>query len=381
MYQRAVIHMDLDSFFVSVERLRNKDLVGKPLIIGGSSQRGVVASCSYEARRFGVHSAMPVKMAKYLCPDAIFIRGDMDAYSTHSHLVNEVIAEDAPLYEKASIDEFYIDISGMDRYFGCFLWGKELRQKVIRETGLPISFGLAVNKMVSKVGTGEAKPNGSIQIANGREVEFLHPLSIRKLPGVGKKTAVQLNFMGVRKIGMLSQVPPALLKAEFGKNGLKLWEKANGIDNSPVEPYTEQKSMSAEKTFESDTLDISQIKRLLAKMTGELAFELRSIGKMTACVTVKIRYADFNTFTRQKKIPLTSSDIKLSEYAGELFDALYTRRQLIRLIGVKFSHMVAGAQQLSLFEDHSKEVKLLNQMDLIRKKFGKTAVQRANWVG
>nr|MBS0037838.1 DNA polymerase IV [Saprospiraceae bacterium] len=209
---------------------------------------------------------------------------------------------------------------------------------------------------------------------------FLHPLSVKKLPGVGKKTATQLHFMGVRKIETLSLIPPSLLKAEFGKNGLKLWEKANGIDHSPVEPYTEQKSMSAERTFENDTLDLSQIKRLLSKMTGELAYELRNMEKMTSCITVKIRYADFNTFTRQKKIPLTASDTRLSEYARELFDALYQRRQLIRLIGVKFSQMVPGAQQLNLFEDCSREMELLQQMDDIRKRFGKGAVQRASWV-
>ena len=380
MYKRAVVHMDLDSFFVSVERLRNSDFIGKPLIIGGSSTRGVVASCSYEARKFGVHSAMPVKMARYLCPDAIFMRGDMDAYSRHSKMVSQIIAEEAPLYEKASIDEFYLDLSGMDRHFGCYLWGKELRQKIIRETGLPISFGLSVNKLVSKVGTGEAKPNGSIQISLGTEKFFLQPLAVNKLPGVGKKTTARLNHMGVRKIETLSRIPPNLLAAEFGKNGRKLWEKANGIDDSPIIPYTEQKSMSSEKTFEQDSLDINRIKSMLAAMTGELAYELRQNKKMTSCVTVKIRYADFNTYTRQKKIPFTSSDQRLSSCAGQLFDELYSRRQMIRLIGVKFSDMVASGKQLNLFEDESKEDLLLERMDTIRQKFGKKALQRASWL-
>lgn len=380
MYDRAIIHMDLDSFFVSVERLRNSNFVGKPLIIGGGSNRGVVASCSYEARKFGVHSAMPIKMARYLCPDAIFIRGDMDSYSRHSAIVSEIVQEHAPVYEKASIDEFYIDISGLDRYFGCYQWGGELRQCIIRETGLPISFGLSVNKLVSKVGTGEAKPNGSIQIDKGREKNFLNPLHIKKLPGVGKKTAAQLSFMGVRKIATLSQIPPSLLKSEFGHHGQKLWERANGIDNSPVEPYSERKSISNEKTFEQDTLDIHKILDLLSKMTGELAFDLRKEEKMTSCITVKIRYADFSTYSKQKKISLTSSDTKLATRAHDLFNALYSRRQLIRLIGVKFSGLVHGSPQLSLFEDRSREMTLLNQMDQIRKRFGRNSIQRASWI-
>ncbi len=372
--------MDMDSFFVSVERLRNRKLEGRPLIIGGSSNRGVVASCSYEARKFGVHSAMPIKMARYLCPDAIFMRGDMEAYSNHSAMVTEIIQEESPLYEKASIDEFYIDLSGMDRYFGCYIWGGELRQKIIRETGLPISFGLSTNKLVSKVGTGEAKPNGSMKVDRGREKPFLGPLHIRKLPGVGEKTASRLSFMGVRKIETLARIPVPLLRTEFGRNGYKLWERANGIDNRPVEPHSERKSISSERTFEADTLDIGRIRSMLSAMAGDLAYELRKSGKMTSCVTVKIRYADFNTTSRQKKIPLTYSDKTLAQNARELFDALYTRRQLIRLIGLRFSGLVRGNPQLQLFEDHDREMDLLRKMDEIRSKFGRKSLQRASWV-
>ena len=369
--------MDLDAFFISVECLKNSDFVGKPLLIGGTSNRGVVASCSYEARKFGVHSAMPMKMALRLCPQALVIRGDMDSYSYYSKLVTEVISADAPIFEKASIDEFYLDLSGMDQYFGCYKWSKELRQQVIKETGLPISFGLSVNKLVSKVGTGEAKPNGGIQIPNGKEKRFLSPLSVKKIPGVGKVTYKKLSFMGVRKIQTLSKIPPRLLEREFGKYGKQLWEKANAIDKTPVVPYSEQKSMSKEITFTEDTLNIHYIKNLLSKMIDELAFELRKTNKLTSCITLKIRYADFNTYTKQKRISYTASDNVLLSYAREIFDRLYERRQLIRLVGVKFSGLVHGSYQISLFDDDINSIKLLQEKDWIRKRFGADKIKRA----
>lgn len=370
--------MDLDTFFVSVERLKNSELDGKPLIIGGLSSRGVVASCSYEARRFGVHSAMPMKMALRLCPQAMVLRGDMDSYTRYSQMVTEVIAEDAPLYEKASVDEFYLDLSGMDQYFGCYSWSKELREKVMSETGLPISMGLSVNKLVSKVGTGEAKPNGSKEIGKGYEKTFLAPLSTSKIPGIGKETYKKLSFMGVRKIQTLSEVPMRLLEREFGKMGRKLWESANAIDRTPIVPYRERKSISKERTFMEDSLDLRMIRDKMSGMVDALAYELRSKQRLTSVVTVKIRYADFNTYTRQKKIPYTSNDRILSRYVRELFESLYERRQLIRLIGVKFSGLVNGNFQINLFDDTIREINLLKQMDHVRNRFGVKAVQRAN---
>ena len=377
MYDRAVLHMDLDSFFVSVECLKNSDFLGKPLLIGGSSNRGVVASCSYEARKFGVHSAMPMKMALRLCPQAIVLRGDMDSYSKYSQLITDVVAEESPVYEKASIDEFYLDLSGMDKYFGCFKWSLELRKKIIKESGLPISFGLSINKLVSKVGTSEAKPNGTKAIDIGTEKVFLAPLRVNKIPGVGAETHKKLSFMGVRTIDTLSNIPVKLLEREFGKHGRSLWEKANAIDNSPIVPYHEQKSLSKERTFTEDTLDLRMIKNLLLDMTDKLSFELRTDQKLTACVTVKIRYADFNTFTKQKRICYTASDNVLAKHVSNLFDQLYERRQLIRLIGVKFSDLVQGSYQIDLFEDTVEQISLLKQMDHIRKRFGADAVMRA----
>lgn len=373
--------MDLDSFFVSVECLKNSALLGKPLLIGGTSQRGVVASCSYEARRFGVHSAMPMKLALRLCPDAIVLRGDMDSYSKYSSLVTDVIAEDAPLYEKASIDEFYLDISGMDRYFGCYQWSTELRQKIISETGLPISFGLSINKLVSKVGTGEAKPNGALKIDNGTEKAFLSPLSVKKIPGVGPKLYKKLSFMGVRKIETLSQIPVSLLQNEFGKSGKRLWEKANGIDKTPVTPYIEQKSMSKERTFTEDTLNVQYIRSLVTKLCDDLAFELRNKKRLTSCVTIKIRYADFNTYTKQRRISYTANDTILTKQALELFDKVYQRRQLIRLIGIKFSGLVSGSYQIDLFDDTAKQISLLKEKDWIRNRFGVDKIMRGSSVG
>lgn len=378
MFERAVLHMDLDSFFASVEVLKNSSLKGKPLIIGGTSNRGVVSSCSYEARRFGVHSAMPMKMALQLCPNATVLRGDMDSYSYYSNMVTEVIAEDAPIYEKASIDEFYLDLTGMDRFFGCYKWSRELRQRIISETGLPISFGLSVNKLISKIGTGEAKPNGAKEIKRGIEKQFIAPLPVKKIPGVGQKTYKKLSFMGVRSIKVLSEIPTRLLEREFGKPGRQLWEKANAIDNTPIVPYSESKSLSKERTFSEDTLDLRMIRNMLIDMCDKLSFELRASNRLTSCITVKIRYADFNTFTKQYKIPYTAQDNTLCKYALQLFDKVYERRQLIRLIGVKFSGLVHGNYQINLFDDSIEKIHLLQQMDRIRNRFGQDAIGRAS---
>lgn len=372
--------MDLDSFFVSVECLKNSSFLGKPLLIGGTSSRGVVASCSYEARRFGVHAAMPMKMALRLCPDAIVLRGDMDSYSRYSRLVTDIIAEDAPMYEKSSIDEFYLDLTGMDKHFGCYSWSKEMRQKIIKESGLPISFGLSVNKLVSKVGTGEAKPNGCKEIPQGIEKAFLSPLSVRKIPGIGKETYKKLSFMGVRQIKTLSNIPIRLLEREFGQHGRKLWEKANAIDNTPVVPYSEQKSMSKERTFTEDTLNLRYIKNMMLRMVDELAYDLRASKKLTSCVTVKIRYADFNTYTKQRRIPYTSNESVLARHIYELFDGLNERRQLIRLIGIKYTGLVSGNYQISLFDDTSKAISLMQRKDHIRQRFGTNKIMWASYM-
>ncbi|MHB1920831.1 MAG: DNA polymerase IV [Chitinophagaceae bacterium] len=368
---RTIVHLDLDAFFVSVERLHRRELEGKPLIIGGSSDRGVVASCSYEARKFGVQSAMPMRLARTLCPQAILLRGDMELYSRHSALVTEIIADRAPIFEKASIDEHYLDISGMDRFIGSLKWTRELRQWIIRQTGLPISFGLSVNKTVSKMAAGESKPNGEMQVEKEQVKPFLFPLSIAKIPGVGTKTFQQLRTMGIDTIRTLSEMPADLLEKVLGEHGRSLWMKANGMDNHPVVPYTEQKSISTETTFEQDSTDILMMKRRLTKMVEELAFDLRSQQKLTSCITVKIRYANFDTHTLQKKIAYTSFEQTLIPLVHGLFDQLYNRRMLIRLIGVRLTQLVNGAQQIDLFQDTQEMMRLCMAIDQIKKRFGK----------
>jgi len=375
---KTIVHLDLDTFFVSVERLVDSSLNGKPVIIGGTSDRGVVASCSYEARRFGVYSSMPMKMAYNLCRDAVIIRGDMDLYTKYSRLVTDVIADKAPVYEKASIDEHYIDITGMDRFFGSYLWSHELRQKIINETGLPISFGLSVNKTVSKIATGEAKPNGEKEVPNLMVQPFLNPLSIRKIPMVGPKSYQLLRSMGVSTIQTLSTIPPQMMKSLMGKMGLEILRRANGIDLSPVVPYSEEKSISSERTFETDTIDIRMMEQIIIGMVEKLAFKLRKHQKLASIVTIKIRYANYDTQTQQKKITYTSFDHVLIDTARTLFNKLYERRMLIRLIGVKLGGLISGVQQLDLFEKNEKMIKLYLQMDKIKLRYGSNSVHRAS---
>ncbi|MFT6923220.1 MAG: DNA polymerase-4 [Crocinitomicaceae bacterium] len=369
--------MDLDTFFVSCERLIDSRLNGRPVLIGGTSDRGVVASCSYEARRFGIHSAMPMRMAKQLCPEAVILRGNSGTYTKFSKLVTDIIKEEVPLYEKASIDEFYMDLTGMDRFFGCQKLASELRTKIIRESGLPISLGLSMNKTVSKIATGEAKPNNEISIISGTEKLFLAPLSVKKIPMVGDKTYRALCDLGVKRIETIQEMPIELMENVFGKSGIAIWKKANGIDNSPVIPYHERKSISTERTFDKDTIDVKKLEGIMTAMAENLVFQLRRGNKLTACITVKIRYSDFQTYTLQKKIPYSASDHTIIPMVLELYRKLYSRRVLVRLIGVRFSHLVEGAHQISLFEDPI-ILDLYKAMDHIRNRYGDRAIMRAS---
>jgi DNA polymerase-4 len=378
MQDRAIVHMDLDSFFVSVERLRDPRLVGKPVIVGGLSDRGVVAACSYETRAFGVRSAMPMRMALKLCPDALVLRGDFEAYAQHSDWVTRMIMERAPVVEKASIDEFYLDMTGMERFFGSYQFATDLRQKIHKETGLQISFGLSVNKTVSKVATNHVKPAGQFQVLPGEEKSFLAPMTVGKIPMIGAVTAQTLRNMGIVHVGTLSQMPLKVLERTFGKSGVMLWERANGIDLRPVVPYSEQKSLSKEITFEQDTTDVTLLRRILGSLTEQLAYDLRKLGQCTSCITVKLRYSNFDTHTRQISIPASASDHRLIPAVHELFEKLYDRRLLIRLIGVRFSKLLQGQEQLSLFDDGARLVPLYGAMDNLRNRYGDFSVLRAS---
>ena len=369
--------MDLDSFFVSVERLLNSKLKGKPVIVGGTSDRGVVAACSYEARAFGVHSAMPMRMARILCPQAIYIRGDYDQYTKYSSMVTQIIAEKVPLFEKSSIDEHFIDMSGMDKFHGCFKYTHELRQFITKETGLPISFGLSENKTVAKVATDQSKPNGELEILHERIKPFLFPLSVEKLPYVGPKTSYTLKSMGVFTIQGLAEIPIELMQKVFGENGIIMSERANGVDNTPIVPYSERKSISEENTFEQDIIDITRIECNLASMVENLCFQLRKEKRLTSCVTVKLRYANFETCTQQSRILYTAADHQILPKVIDLFRRLYQRRMRIRLIGVKLTNLVSGTQQINLFEDSVEMVNLYQAIDRMKKRFGEKALFHA----
>ncbi len=379
--KKTILHLDLDTFYVSVERIINTTLKNKPILVGGTSDRGVVAACSYETRGFGVHSGMPMKMAKELCPEAVVIRGNAGTYSKYSDVVTEIIKEQVPLFEKSSIDEFYADLSGMDRFFGCYKFATEMRQKIIHETGLPISFGLSVNKVVSKVATNEAKPNNQLKIDFGLEKPFLAPLSIKKIPMVGDKTYQTLRNLGIRQVKTVQEMPMDIMQRVLGANGRTIWKRANGIDNTPVIPFHERKSISNERTFDRDTIDMVKLKGLLIAMTENLAYQLRRGDKLTACVAVKIRYSDFNTYSKQSRIPYTSADHVLIPKILELFNSLYNKRMLVRLIGIRFSHLVSGNYQINLFEDTEETLNLYQAMDHVRNRFGSRSVLRASAMG
>ena len=378
---RSILHLDLDTFFVSCERLIDSRLKDRPIMVGGTGDRGVVSSASYEARTFGIHSGMSMKMARQLCPEAIVIRGNAGTYTKFSKDVTEIIKEEVPILEKASIDEFYADLSGMDRFFGCYKFASELRQRIIHETGLPISFGLSINKTVSKVATGEAKPNNQLKIDEGYEKPFLAPLSVKKIPMVGDKTFQTFCNLGIKRIRKIQEMPIEMMESVFGKNGRAIWLKANGIDHNQLTQFHERKSISNERTYGRDTTNITQLKTSIKAMAENLAFQLRNGGKLTSCVTVKIRYSDFNTYTKQCKIPYTAADHILINRVDELFNQLYQRRLLIRLVGVRFSDLVPGGTQIDLFEDTRRTVGLYQAMDRIRNRFGARSVMRASTFG
>lgn len=375
--QRYIAHFDLDSFFVSVERIKDTTLIGKPVVVGGHSDRAVVAACSYETRKYGVHSAMPMKQALQLCPEAIVIKGSIGEYSKFSRVVTEIICNKMPVVEKASIDEFYIDLTGMDKFFGCYQYTKELKQQIITETGLPVSFALASNKLISKIATNEAKPNGEIEILNGTEKAYLAPMKIEKMPMVGQSTADMLHNIGIYTIGQMADTPVMQLKNLLGKSGVSLWQKANGIDNSPISTFHEQKSISSENTFEKDIADHPFLLQEIARLVEKICYELRIENMQAGCLTVKIRYENFDTVSRQTVINYTSSDHIVIPQAKSLFNQLHIPGRSVRLVGVRFSSLIGENQQLNLFQVTDPIPKLYSTIDQLRSKYGTKSLQRA----
>jgi DNA polymerase-4 len=375
--QRIIAHFDLDSFFVSVEILNDPSLKGKPVIVGGQ-ERGVVAACSYEARKFGIHSAMPSHKAKQLCPQAIFVKGTRGEYSKYSRWVTQIIANKAPLFEKASIDEFYLDLTGMEKFFNPLQWTIDLRQQIINETQLPISFGLSSNKMLAKMATNEAKPNGYLQIPFGKEKEFLAPMEVNKIPGVGDHTYEVLKHMGIYKIKDISERTAEELEERLGKWGAELWQKSQGIHNSEVAAYHESKSISTENTFEENKTDMLFLMSELVRMIERVGHELREDGKVAGCVAVKIRYPDFETTSRQTTVPYTAADDEIIPVAKDLFNKLYKKGQPIRLLGVRLSELTNNAVQSNLFDDVEKKTDLYKAIDNVKNRFGKLSVKRAS---
>ncbi len=378
--QRYIAHFDLDSFFVSVEMLNDPSLKGKAVIVGGSKDRGVVTTCSYEARKFGVHSAMPMKTAMKLCPHAILVRGTRGEYSRFSRWVTDIIAAKAPLFEKASIDEFFIDLTGMDKFFDPYQWTIDLRNEIIAKTQLPISFGLATNKMVAKIATDEAKPNGYLFVQPGMEKEFLAPVPVNKFSGVGEQTFLTLKAMGIHTIRQLSETAVPVLEKKLGKYGADLWKKSQGIHTGEVYPYHEAKSISSENTFEENSADTEFLLRELVRMTERVAYELRQDEKLTGCIAVKIRYPDFETTSRQTTIDYTLRDDELIPVAIDLFHKLYRKGKPVRLLGVRLSELTNHAVQASLFDDAEKKNNLYKAIDAVKNKFGKTSLQKARTV-
>lgn len=371
-----IAHFDLDSFFVSVEIKNNPSLKGKPVVVGGY-ERGVVAACSYEARKFGIHSAMPMKKALQLCPQLIVTNASRDQYSKFSRWVTDIIASKVPLFEKASIDEFYIDLTGMDKFFGVSKYTASLRSQIIEETGLPISCGLSSARFISKMATNEAKPNGFLEITHGKETAFLWPLGIEKINGVGSQTEQHLKSFGIYTIEDLAKTPIEVLKKIAGKWGESLWHKAHGRGSAEITTDWEQKSISHENTFDIDSADLDFINRELVRLTEKTAYALREDEKMAGCVTIKIRYSDFETTTRQETVDYSALDDVLIAKAKDLFKKTWQNGRLVRLIGVRFSQLIPISTQISLFENNVEKLNLYKAVDEIKDRYGKGVVKKA----
>ncbi len=371
---RQIAHIDLDAFYINCTLLKLPNLKGKPLLIGGLNNRSIVASVSAEAKKYGVQKGMPTRVALQRCPDAVLLKGDFDLFTKYSDIVNEILTEHTPLHERTTIDEFYVDMTGMDRFHGSSKFTKELVNKVKSETGLSLLYGLSVNKTVAKICTAHAGPLGGYEVAEDLVQPFLDPQSIRRLPTVGSNTFKLLRRVRIKFIKQIRLLPAEAMNELMGKSGIGIWKKANGIDLTPVVPYSAEKSIGKDFTFDQDTQDMKLLKATLLKLVEYLGFKLRKLNQMCACVSVRIRYSNHDTETMQKKIPFCANDELLMEMAFELFKKLYHRRMLIRLVGIKLSHLVHGSHQINLFTDNVKTIELYQAMDKLKNRYNNPAI-------
>jgi DNA polymerase-4 len=376
---RTIFHIDLDAFFVTVEQVLNPALSGKPVIVGGRPEgRGVVASASYEARKCGVHAAMPLARAKRLCPQAIFLTGNYHRYVDFSHKFMDILADYSPSFQPGGLDEAYLDVTGCQNFGSWHNLAIKIKERIKRETGLVASIGIAPSKVVAKIASDLSKPDGLIEVASGEEKAFLSPLPVQKMPGVGEKTNQVMKSMNILTIGQLARMPEPLFKNRFGEGMLWLREHANGIDNSAVEAYGEAKSSSRETTFEKDTSDTGLLKSTLRYFSEKLGADLRDSDKKARTVTLKLRYADFETINRSKTSrEATNLDDKIFQSAVRLLEsALAKKYRAVRLVGLEVSNFINSETQLGLFDAESKKLEQIDRaVDGIRDKYGFDSIQ------
>jgi len=371
---RTIFHLDLDAFFVSVERILDPKLNDKPVIVGGDPKygRGVVAACSYEARAFGLHSAMPIRTAYKLCPQGIYLHGHGDEYSRFSKVVKNILEQYAPQIEQASIDEFYLDMTGTQKMYGSmFGFATRLQKEIWDKIGLPISIGIGSNKTIAKIGSDCMKPKGITYIIPGMEKEFLSPMPVETIPGVGKVMKQNLNNRGIYRIGDITKLPSDYFGTAFGKYGIDLWRKAHGEGTEYLTIQRTRKSISRETTFGNDVTNEEEIKSTLFYLTGKVAQSLRKKGWEASTIDIKLRHTDFQTLTRAKTIKPTDDDKIIFETAWDLMKKARTRRVGVRLIGIGVTNFSPLNEQEFLFEDYEvKRKKMLRAVTRVRDKFG-----------
>jgi DNA polymerase IV len=382
MIPRAIIHMDLDAFFVAVERLANPALLGLPVIVGGRPEvRGVVAAASYEVRRFGVHSAMPTATALRLCPQALVIGGHREWYVDYSRRVMAILGHYTPLLEQVSIDEAFLDVTGTEAHFGPpGTLARTIQDQIESELKLSASLGVATNKLVAKIASDLRKPHGIVVVPFGQEAAFLAPLPLSRLWGAGPVTQRALAALGLRTIGDVAAMPLAELRGRFGRHGAGLWQASHGQDDGPVTPEQEAKSLSREETFAQDVRDPERLRRELLRMSDAVALRLRRHNVQARTVGIKLRYGDFSTFTRQATLSEpTDAGPVIYDQALALFEALWNPARAVRLLGVGTANLTQSARQLRLFEQtDQRQAQLDAALDVIRARFGEEAIQRAS---